>query len=215
MGRELLTGRRPLRPTRLNLALIGLFFVGFLYLVIRVSEERRLFTEDASLYWAASIILITFLVLSGLADDLATRSLRWVSFLIILLSSVFQVVITSPVHFAFVDVLDPASAITTLILATASIFIGRGWCRYVCPWGLLMSLLHRFSRLKVEVTGSCNGCGTCVNACRVGAVDPGRVRSEHCQFCFACVDHCPGQAITVVDRWARSPGAETTTEMRG
>jgi polyferredoxin len=206
MAREVVTGKRPIRPTRLNLALIGLFFAGFLYLVFKVSDERKLFMEDSSLYWAASIILITFLVLSRLADDVATRALRWVSFLSILISSLLQTVITSPVHFAFVDVLDPASAITTLILAVASLFISRAWCRYVCPWGLLMSLLHRYSRLKVRAVGSCTSCGSCVAACRVGAVEPGRVRTEHCQFCFACVDACPQAAITVVDDWRERLG---------
>ena len=205
MGREWVTRRRTLRPGPLTLALIGLFFAGFLYLVVRVSEERQLFVEDSSLYWAASIILITFLVLGGWADDVATRSLRWVSLISILLSSLFKTVITSPVHFAFVDVLDPASAITTLILAVASVFLARAWCRFVCPWGMLMSLLHRFSRLKVRVDAeACNRCGKCVDACRVGAVEPGKVRTEHCQLCFACVDACPQGGIHVVDDWELS-----------
>jgi ferredoxin len=201
MARELLTRKRPIRPTAPNLVLLGLFFLGFLYLVFTVSEERKLFVEDSSLYWAAATMLVTFLVMTGLADDVATRHLRWVSFSSILLSALFKTVITSPVHFAFVDVMDPASAITTLVLAVASLFVGRAWCRYICPWGQLMSLVHRYSRLKVRVTGGCTACGSCVSACRVGAVEVGRVRTAHCQFCFACVDACPSHGIEVVDEW--------------
>ncbi len=201
IARERLVGKRPIRPTKLNLTLIGIFFGIFLYLVFNISEERKLFVEDSSLYWAASIILITFLVIAGLADDIPTRSLRWVSFFSIFLSSLLKVTITSPVHFAFVDVLDPASAITTLILAVASLFISRGWCRYLCPWGLVMSQTHRFSRLKVVHQENCRQCGACIQSCRVGAVEAGRVRSEHCQFCFACVDVCPEKAIKVMDMW--------------
>ena len=140
--------------------------------------------------------------MAGWADDLATRNLRWVSFLSILASALFKTVITSPVHFAFVDVLDPASAVTTLVLAVASLFIARAWCRYVCPWGLLMSLLHRYSRLVVRADpDQCTECGSCVTACRVQAVEMGKVRSEHCQLCFACVDACPNKGIQVHDRW--------------
>ncbi len=203
MGRELVTGKRPIRPTPLNLALIGLFYVGFLYLVFSISRERKLFMEDSSLYWASATILISFLVLTRLAADTPTRSLRWISFGFIILTSVFKTIVTSPVHFAFVDVFDPASAITTGVLAVASIFIGRAWCRYVCPWGQLMSLLHRFSRLKVRrtTTGVCDGCGSCDDACRVGAVKKGNVSTEHCQFCFACVDICPNHSIEIVDDW--------------
>jgi polyferredoxin len=205
MAREAVTRKRPIRATRFNLILLGLFFGVFLYLVFSISAERKLFVEDSSLYWAASILLIVFLVLVRVADDVPTRSLRWVSLISILTSAVFKTVITSPVHFAFVDVLDPASATTTLILALASIFISRAWCRYVCPWGMLMSLLHRYSRLKVRVVGECDACGTCVRSCRVGAVEVGRVRTEHCQFCFACVDACPRGGIEVLDEWAGAP----------
>jgi len=209
MARELITGKGPLSPGRLQLGLIGAFFAGFLYLVFSISHERKLFLEDSSLYWAASILLLDFLVLAGIADDIATRALRWVSLMSILASALFQTVITSPVHFAFVDVLDPASAVTTLVLAVASLIIARAWCRYVCPWGLVMSISHRFSRLRVMGdAASCSGCGACDRSCRVAAVSHGQVRTEHCQLCFACVDACPETGIRVVDTWREDPSPE-------
>jgi polyferredoxin len=202
MLREWVTRHRPPRPTPRNLILLAVFFFGFLYLVFTIGAERRLFVEDSSLYWAASTILVSFLVLTGLADDVTSRKLRWLSFLSIVVSTVFKTIITSPVHFAFVDVFDPASAITTLVLAVSSIFVGRAWCRYVCPWGQMMSIMHRYSRIKVVVSAAdCNSCGACVRSCRVGAVEIGRVRTEHCQLCFACVDACPNGGIEVVDTW--------------
>ena len=262
MAREAVLRGRKVKATPLSLAGLGLFFALFLAIVFSISHERKLFVEDSSLYWAASILVIDFLVLTGLADDKPTRKLRWVSLISIVTSALFKMVITSPVHFAFVDVLDPASATTTLILALASIFVSRAWCRYACPWGLLMSLENRVARLQVRSDASaCTGCGKCIASCRVGAVElahishqpsaaalksaassgrspsghphqpsrlppvasgpsgpnlphlssprdevgkkrgPGRVRTEHCQLCFACVDVCPEGGIEVVDRW--------------
>lgn len=201
--REWLTRRRQVKLTPFNLALMALIAAGFLYLVFSVSRERKLFVEDSSLYWAASTILIPLMVLSGVASDRAARALRWFSLGSILLSALLEVTITSPVHFAFVDVVDPASAITTLVLAVASIFVARSWCRYLCPWGLVLGMAHRFSRLRfvADPAGDCDHCGRCVQACRVGAVEIGKVNHGFRQFCYACVDVCGRQRISVVDLW--------------
>lgn len=212
--REWLTRRRDVKLTPFNLALMALIAAGFLYLVFSVSKERKLFVEDSSLYWAASTILIPLMVLSGVASDRAARALRWFSLGSILLSALLKVTITSPVHFAFVDVVDPASAITTLVLAVASIFVARSWCRYLCPWGLVLGLTHRFSRLRfvADPAGDCDRCGRCVQACRVGAVEIGKVHHELCQFCYACVDACGRQRISVVDLWQQNKQQAATAE---
>lgn len=206
MGRELLTRKRELSPSRPTLVLMTASSLAFLYLVFRVSEQRQLFVEDSSLYWAACSLLIPLMVMLGLVRDRPSRGLRWVSLGSILASSVLKVTITSPVHFAFVDIVDPASAITTLVLALASLFIARSWCRYLCPWGLVMSLSHRVSRLRFVVQpNKCSGCGICATACRPGAIENGRIITEHCQFCYACLDACTKNAVTLVDTWSPPP----------
>lgn len=203
MVREFVTKRKVLNPSRPTLVLLAVSSVIFLYLVFRMSAKRQLFIEDSSLYWAACSLLLPLLVMTGLAKDRPTRHLRWLSLGTILSSSVFKVIITSPVHFAFVDVFDPASAITTLILAMSSLFISRAWCRYLCPWGMLMSLTHRVSRLRFVINeSSCSHCGVCESVCRPGAIESAHIVTEHCQFCYACMHACKRNAISVVDQWA-------------
>ena len=195
--------KHQVRSSAFNLVLVGLFFVGFMGLVFWIGTTKRFYVEDSSLYWGASLILLVYLVLTRAVDDAAIRALRGVSFFLIFASALLKTAIISPVHFAFANVNDPASALTTLVLIVASIFLSRAWCRYVCPWGYVMGCLHRVSRLRVQAIEECDGCGTCQSTCRVGAIQNGKVRLADCQFCMACVDKCPKGALEVVDVWKK------------
>jgi formate hydrogenlyase subunit 6/NADH:ubiquinone oxidoreductase subunit I len=37
----------------------------------------------------------------------------------------------------------------------------------------------------------------------VAAIEKGVIRTAHCQFCHACIDHCPNTALAIVDVWAQ------------
>ncbi|MDH6358478.1 4Fe-4S binding protein [Parabacteroides sp. PF5-9] len=56
-------------------------------------------------------------------------------------------------------------------LLLLSIFVGRPFCRFICPYGALLSLFSRVSIWKVEITKSpCINCELCHNACPVDAI---------------------------------------------
>lgn len=193
---------RLLRKTPVKLVLLGAALLGFVVLTISMSLDKNMFIEDSSLHWAAALIMLCYLVVLGVIDDVPTRSLRVISVLAIVLTAISHVSITSPVHFAFTARNDPASALSTVIIGAASLVVARAWCRYLCPWGYLMGYLHRFSRLKIlRHDALCNHCNKCVRKCDVGAMAPDELRHQHCQFCFACVDICPEDALEVVDVW--------------
>jgi polyferredoxin len=195
--------RRSRALSRKQLLALAGASAGFITLLIWLGAKKKLFIEDSSLHWAATLLLLCCLVLAGVIDDIPTRRLRWLSLAAIFTTAVSHMVVTSPVHFAFTSRDDPASALTTLVILVAGTFVARSWCRYLCPWGQFVGFLHRFSRLRILLDASkCNQCGVCDSHCDVAAIEKGIIRTAHCQFCHACVDHCANSALTVVDVWA-------------
>jgi NosR/NirI family nitrous oxide reductase transcriptional regulator len=60
-----------------------------------------------------------------------------------------------------------------VLLLITSIFTGRPFCRFICPYGALLSLFSRVSIWKVQITKQlCISCELCHNACPVDAIKP-------------------------------------------
>ena len=56
-------------------------------------------------------------------------------------------------------------------MLVVSMFVGRAYCRYLCPYGVLLGLCSRLSRWKVTITpDECVACRLCEDACPCGAI---------------------------------------------
>ena len=68
---------------------------------------------------------------------------------------------------------DIGMIIFGVLLLIAAIFTGRPFCRFICPYGALLSLFSRVSIWKVQLTEKpCINCELCHNACPVDAIRP-------------------------------------------
>ena len=63
--------------------------------------------------------------------------------------------------------------VTGIVLLVLGMFIGRPYCRYLCPYGVLLSLASSVSKWRVQVTPStCTQCRLCEQACPFTALNP-------------------------------------------
>jgi polyferredoxin len=54
----------------------------------------------------------------------------------------------------------------------AGIFIARPYCRFLCPYGILLNLISRISRKHLSITpAKCINCRLCENSCPYGAIE--------------------------------------------
>ena len=75
-----------------------------------------------------------------------------------------------------------------------AIFLARPFCRYLCPMGIFLGVLNRFSLLRLEVNQeSCINCLACDRRCPVGIPIESLtvVNRTECLSCNECIPACP------------------------
>lgn len=139
------------------------------------------------------------------ADTLFAVIPRTVSEVVYALRIIFE---TPDVGGAFVGSIasvEPLFGARVIILALTivlSLYVPRGWCRYLCPQGAFSAILMHFSFLGLKrdpVRCTRVGCRDCVEVCpmMVPILDQPWEKFTHpeCIMCLKCVDACSTTAI--------------------
>ena len=77
-------------------------------------------------------------------------------------------------------------------------FVGRPYCRYLCPYGGLLAWCSRLAPRGVSITPDKElDCGFCADSCPYGAIDQMRAVRKDCLYCARCYDSCPRHVAQV------------------
>ena len=88
------------------------------------------------------------------------------------------------------------------VVLVASVFIGRAFCRYLCPIGGLLGLLALLSPVRMRINPSaCHACGKCEAVCQVDAISfhkgqPSSIDKAECILCRECETACKWDCLT-------------------
>jgi polyferredoxin len=58
------------------------------------------------------------------------------------------------------------------LMLVAAVFTGRPFCRFLCPYGALLSLFSRVSIWRIKITPTCINCDLCRYSCPLNAIRP-------------------------------------------
>ncbi len=93
------------------------------------------------------------------------------------------------------------------VVVLTLLFGTRAFCRFICPYGLMLKVFHALSPVRVVKTNECSDCGACARSCPTGVAikfeieNFGAIRDLNCMNCGDCVAACPSGALTMRPTW--------------
>jgi polyferredoxin len=95
---------------------------------------------------------------------------------------------------AFFTDISPLALKVMLGLVLLSFVIPYFWCRYLCPYGAVLSFLGFLSIGRIQRDPNfCTRCGACEKHCpgKIQIRRKKQIRSPECSACLSCVAACP------------------------
>ena len=89
-------------------------------------------------------------------------------------------------------------------LVILSLLIENFWCRFLCPYGALLSFFSLFSPMSITRNAEqCISCKTCDNVCpnQLTICSADNISSPECTLCYNCITSCPRNALSITSQF--------------
>lgn len=212
--------RRPNFPRSLSRTTVPLFLVVLLYTLLGPANDNAANLAIWTLWWPALLLTGFFLArgwcsycpLEAIAESIGTRqrAVREPSTWLkswgpgLSLSLFLLIILLEQATGMFAWAFATGLLLLALLIGTVTgdLYLGRrGWCKYLCPLGRVVSLVSRISIIEMHSNHN-----VCVSRCRVdecvkekgcpmGLHPTGIDNSDHCVLCLDCVRNCPHHSM--------------------
>lgn len=157
------------------------------YFVVFLTPGTDFIAENVMAFWAAGLIIIVFFLLVKPDLEVPLLKIRVLSVIFYILASglfSFFSELWCPIYGGEVDYAATFGFFVVLLLSPV---ISLVWCRYLCPTGIFLSFLSRFSFLGIKARHHIPQKQVREKICFVGALGKDSIDSSRCLHCGRCI----------------------------
>lgn len=176
------------RLKRLRLLLSVAIFSAAVFLLFKFKPKTFFFVQNIAAFWGLAAIIFTGLFVLNQEADLKLKRLRYFLLFAWLVIIALGIFVTDPWCALYGNEIDYSSLVGLFAVLASAAIAPMAWCRYLCPLGSSLSLVMKFSQVKIKrKKDSAISKQTAKQICYVQALGEKGLDESSCLFCKRCV----------------------------